>query len=59
MVFPKIDSRTGVAAVVTGVPTVTDLEENVFELVKTGDYVLVNGDEGYIEILESGGEANG
>ncbi|WP_195269339.1 DUF126 domain-containing protein [Eubacterium sp. 1001713B170207_170306_E7] len=59
MVFPKIDSRTGVAAVVTGVPTVTDLEENVFELVKTGDYVLVNGDEGYIEILESGEEANG
>ena len=44
---------------VTGVPTVTDLEENVFELVKTGDYVLVNGDEGYIEILESGEEANG
>jgi len=52
MVFPKMDSRTGVAAVVTQVPVVTDLEENPFELIKTGDYVIVNGDEGYIEIVD-------
>ncbi len=56
MVFPKMDSRTGVAAVVTGVPVVTDLEEDVFDIVKTGDYVEVNGDEGYIEIIDKEGE---
>ncbi len=53
MVFPKMDSRTGVAAVVTGVPVVTDLEEDVFELVQTGNMVLVNGNEGYIEIFKA------
>jgi predicted aconitase with swiveling domain len=52
LVFPKMDSRTGVAAAVAEVPLVTDLEEDVFEIVKTGDYVLVNGDDGYIEIID-------
>ena len=50
MVFPQMDSRTGVAAVVTGVPVVTDLAEDPFAVIKTGDIVIVNGDEGYIEI---------
>lgn len=50
MVFPQMDSRTGVAAVVTGVPVVTDLAEDPFTAIKTGDIVIVNGDEGYIEI---------
>lgn len=54
MVFPKMDSRTGVAAVVTGVPVVTDLEQDPFTLIKTGDIVMVNGDEGYIEIFPGG-----
>lgn len=53
LVFPKMDSRTGVAAVVTGVPTVTDLEEDVFDIIKMGDYVVVNGDEGYIEVIDA------
>ncbi len=57
MVFPKIDSRTGVAAVVTGVPVVTDIEEDIFARIKTGDLVIVNGDEGYIEIVTEHEEA--
>ncbi|GHS93542.1 hypothetical protein AGMMS50276_04300 [Synergistales bacterium] len=52
MVFPKMDSRTGVAAAVTGVPVVTDLELDPFSCIKTGDYVIVNADEGYVEIRE-------
>lgn len=57
LVFPNMDSRTGVAAVVTGVLLVTDLEEDVFKIIKTGDYVEVNGDEGYVEIIKQKGEA--
>jgi hypothetical protein len=52
LVFPKIDSRTGVAAVVTGLPTVTDIEEEIFELVQTGDWVRVDGDKGLIEVIK-------
>ncbi|MGL4606597.1 MAG: aconitase X swivel domain-containing protein [Eubacteriaceae bacterium] len=54
LVFPKIDSRTGVAAVVTAVPTITDLDEDIFEIIKTGDIVRIDGDAGTIEIIERG-----
>lgn len=52
LVFPRMDSRTGVTAAVLNVPVVTDLEEDVFALVKTGDWVRVDGDKGIVEILE-------
>ena len=55
MVFPKMDSRTGVTAAVCGVPVVTDLEQDPFEHIKTGDFVIVNGDQGYIEIIQGCG----
>ncbi|MBN1333208.1 MAG: DUF126 domain-containing protein [Synergistales bacterium] len=51
LIFPKMDSRTGVAAVVTGVPTVTDFEEDPFSLLNTGDLVRVDGDKGTVEII--------
>ena len=50
-VFPKMDSRTGVAAVVTGVPTVTDLEVDPFVAIKTGDRICIDGTNGTVEIL--------
>ncbi len=52
MVFPKMDSRTAVAAVVTGVPVVTDLETDPFKLIQTGDLVVVDGDRGFVEVLK-------
>jgi len=53
-VFPKMDSRTGVAVVVTKVPAVTDLEEDVFEMIRTGDWVRVDGDSGTLEVTREG-----
>ncbi|MCF7936126.1 MAG: DUF126 domain-containing protein [Synergistales bacterium] len=58
-VFPGMDSRTAVAAVVTWVPVVTDLEEDPFEIIRTGDRVRVDGDRGVVEILRSVDEAAG
>jgi len=52
LVFPKMDSRTGVAAVVTGVPTVTDLEDDPFDVIRTGDLVRVDGNKGTVEIIQ-------
>ena len=50
MVFSKIDSRTGVAAAVLNIPVVTDLEEDPFNLIETGDWVKVDGNNGIIEV---------
>lgn len=50
MVFPRIDSRVGVACVVTRVPVVTDLDRDIFALVRSGDWVRVDGDRGIVEI---------
>ncbi len=56
LVFPKMDSRTGVTAAVLNVPVVTDLDGNPFELLKTGDRVRVDGDRGIVEVLPPTGE---
>lgn len=39
------------AVIVTGIPAVDRPEKNVFEIIKTGDYVKVDATEGLIEIL--------
>jgi hypothetical protein len=52
LVFPKLDSRTAVTAAVLNVPLVTDIKEDIFALIKTGDRVKIDGDQGIIELLE-------
>lgn len=51
LVFPKMDSRTGVTAAVLNIPVVTDLLEDPFDLIKTGDWVRVDGERGTLEII--------
>lgn len=53
--FSKLDSRAGVAAVVVGVPMVTDFppETDLFELIETGDWVEINGDTGEVTITKA------
>jgi predicted aconitase with swiveling domain len=53
LVLPKIDSRTGVAAAVCGVPTVVDLEEDPFPLIQSGDIVTVDGTSGTVTIQKA------
>ncbi|HOI82421.1 MAG TPA: DUF126 domain-containing protein [Synergistales bacterium] len=50
MIFPKLDSRTAAASVVAGVPVVTDLDQNPFQVIETGDWLKVDGDAGVIEV---------
>lgn len=52
MVFPKMDSRTAGAAAAMKIPVVTDLEENIFNLVDVDDVIRVDGDRGIIEIIK-------
>lgn len=51
LVFPRLDSRTAVTAAVLNVPLVTDIEEDLFRIIRVGDRVRVDGDRGMIEIL--------
>ena len=50
--FSKIDSRSGVASAVLGIPTVADFPEDIdlFSLIKTGDFVDINGETGEVII---------
>lgn len=50
LVIPRIDSRTGVVCVVSQVPAVADLDQDIFPLVRTGDRVRVDGDRGTVQI---------
>jgi len=52
LIFPTLDSRTAVTAAVLNVPLVTDIKENIFSLVNLGDQVIVDGNQGIVEILK-------
>ena len=44
-----------VGAIISEIPLVDMLEKNPYEFLKDGDIVLVNGSEGYIEVLKPEG----
>lgn len=46
----KSDPVLSSAVIASKIPTVDRPEKNVFELIKTGDYVKINATEGIIEI---------
>ncbi|MCS7314241.1 MAG: DUF126 domain-containing protein [Bryobacterales bacterium] len=46
----EVDSLAALAAVVNRIPMVTDLECNPFEVIRTGDYLIVDADAGVVEI---------
>jgi predicted aconitase with swiveling domain len=45
-------------AIAAHVPSMTDFEMDPMEYIETGDMVLVNADEGYIEITKKSNEAS-
>lgn len=53
LVFPRLDSRTAVTAAVLNVPLVTDLAVDIFEQIRLGDPVRIDGTRGIIELLVS------
>lgn len=47
------NNLTVFAAMVMNVPTVTDFDQDPTEVIETGDYVKVNGDEGIVEVIKT------
>lgn len=52
MVFNIMTTKAALGAVVMRVPTVTDCDQDPLDLIKTGDWVRVNGDAGTIEVWD-------
>lgn len=51
LVFPKLDSRTAVTAAVLNVPLVTDISDEIFDVIKINDTVTVDGDNGVVHLI--------
>ena len=52
MIFTRMTTKIALGAVVSRVPTVTDLDGDVFELIETGDLVEVDADAGVVTITK-------
>ena len=52
-VYREGNNLTVFAAMVAGVPTVTDLDQDPTEVIETGDRVIVDGDEGTVEVIKA------
>jgi predicted aconitase with swiveling domain len=50
--YGKGNSITILAAMNAGVPSVTDFDVDLMQMIETGDHVVVNGDEGVVEIYK-------
>ena len=52
MIFTRMTTKIALGAVVSRVPTVTDLDGDVFDLIDTGDLIEVDADEGLVTITK-------
>jgi uncharacterized protein len=50
MVFTNLSTKSALGAVVTRVPTVTDLDQDPVQVIRTGDRVTVDGDRGIVTV---------
>ncbi len=51
MVFNEMTNKVALGAVVMRIPAVTELDQDPLEVIETGDWLRVNGDEGTVEII--------
>lgn len=52
MVFSKMSTKAVLGAVVTRVPTVSELDEDPVQVIRTGDLVEVDAYSGTVTILQ-------
>ncbi len=59
MVFSKMSTKAVLGAVVTRVPTVSELDEDPVQVIRTGDLVEVDAYSGTVTILQRAAELPG
>src|SRR6516162_1535785 len=50
LVFNEMTTKIALGAVVMRVPSVTDLDRDPLDVIETGDWVVVDGDAGTVEV---------
>ncbi|MEZ5651034.1 MAG: DUF126 domain-containing protein [Burkholderiaceae bacterium] len=50
MLFVEMTTKAALGAVVTRAPTVTDFDRDPFEVIRTGDWVRVDGERGLVTV---------
>ena len=50
MLFTRMTTKMALGAVVTRVPSMTDFEQDVFDTIRTGDFVSVDADAGEVRV---------
>jgi hypothetical protein len=50
MIFNEMTTKVALGAVVMRVPSVTALDQDPLEVIETGDWVIVDGDAGIVEV---------
>ena len=55
MIFNEMTTKVALGAVVVRAPAVTDLDQDPLSIIKTGDWVRVDGDQGTVEITKRTG----
>jgi predicted aconitase with swiveling domain len=52
LVFNEMTTKIALGAVVMRIPAVTDLDRDPLDLIATGDWVVVDGDRGVVEVIK-------
>lgn len=52
LVFNEMTTKIALGAVVMRVPSVTDLDRDPLDVIETGDWVIVDGDRGIVEVVK-------
>jgi len=50
MIFARVSTKAALGAVVTRVPAVTDLDRDPCVVIRTGDWVRIDADQGVVEV---------
>lgn len=52
ILFTAMTTKIALGAIVLRVPAMTDFDTDPFELIRTGDWVRVDADQGIVEVLD-------
>jgi hypothetical protein len=52
LIFNEMTTKVALGAVVMRVPSVTDLDQDPLTVIETGDWVVVDGDSGVVEVTK-------
>ena len=52
MIFTRMTTKVALGAVVTRAPAITDLDQDPFAVIETGDWVKVDADRGMVEVTK-------